>query len=142
MRTLLLTATSMDTQTRTTLVRLPDIPGEVVEVRGLVFNLVSFSSATALKVVFHHNVNLAETLSTADTTDAWAWMASGASGGGPRPLKLAFEPPFELVGVQRMDTLLSAGTGEADLVVLYTTRKEPNRTLWNALRARTSFERG
>jgi len=142
MRTFLKQATPMDTQTRTTLVRLPDIPGLVVQVRRLVFDIVSFSSVTALIVVFHHNINLAETLSTGDTTDAWAWMAAGLSGGGPRPLHLPFEPPFELVGTQRMDTQLSAGTGEGDLTVMYTTRREPNRTRWNAIRARTSFERG
>lgn len=142
MRTLLVGATSLDTQTRTTLVPLPDIPGLVVEIRRIVFNLVSFSEVTALKIVFHHNINLAETLSTADLTDAWAWMAAGASGGGPEPLHLPFDPPFEVIGTQRMDTILSAGTAEGDLLLQYTMRRETNRTLWNALRAKTSFERG
>lgn len=141
-RTLLVEAFPLDTQTRTTVLPLPDIPGIVVEVRRLVFSLRSFSEVTVLIVVFHHNVNLAVTLSTLDTTAAWAWIGSGASGGGPGPLHIPFDVPFDLIGPQRMDTQLSAGTGTGQVMVTYTTRRERNRTLWNALRAKTSFERG
>lgn len=141
-RTLLRIATALDTQTRTTLLPFPDIPGKVVEVRRLIFSLDSFSATTALLVVFNHNVNLAETLSLGDATSAWAWIAAGASGGGPEPMHIPFDPPFELIGPQRMDTQLSAGTAAARIMAIYTIRREPNRTLWNALRAETSFERG
>jgi len=141
-KTLIQAADAMDTQTRTRIVHLPDIPGQVVQVRRIVFGLESFSSATAVVVVFHHNVELAVTLSVGDTTAAWARVEAGASGGTPVFQPVVFDPPYELVGPQRMDYQLSAGTGEGSVMVTYTLRRERNRTLWNELRSRTSFERG
>lgn len=128
------------TSIATTLLRLPDIPGQVVEVRRLIFNLTSFSAATAVAIAFHHNVNLNVTLSTTNFTSQWAQMDVGASNGGPAPMHIPFDPPYELVGVQRADAQLSAGTAAGILMVIYTVRRESNRTVWNELRARTSFE--
>jgi len=121
--------------------RLPDIPGQVVEIRRVVFGLTSFSAATAVTVVFHHNVDLSITLSVGDFTDAWGRITAGASGGTPSFEPMVFDPPYELVGAQRMDYQLSAGIGEGLVMVTYTVRRERNRTLWNELRSRTSFER-
>lgn len=140
-RTLLIAADAMDTQVRTRLMRFPDIPGQVVEVRRVTFGLTSFSSATAVTVVFHHNVNLNITLSVGDFTDAWGRITAGASGGTPPFEPLVFDPPYDLVGVQRLDYQLSAGTAEGLVMAVYTVRRERNRTVWNELRSRTSFER-
>ena len=131
----------MDTQTRTRLMRFPDIPGQVVEIRRVIFGLTSFTSATAVTCVFHHNIDTSITLSVGDFTDAWGRITAGASGGTPHFAPLVFEPPYDLIGTQRMDYQLSAGTGEGLVMVMYTVRREPNRTIWNELRSRTSFER-
>lgn len=140
-RVLLIAADGMDTQTRTRLMRLPDIPGQVVEVRRVTFGLTSFSSATAVTAVFHHNVSLNITLSVGDFTDAWGRITAAASGGSPPFEPLVFDVPYDLVGVQRLDYQLSAGTGAGLVMVTYTVRRERNETVWNELRARTSFER-
>jgi len=142
MRTLLIATDAMDTQVRTRLMRFPDIPGQVVEIRRITFGLTSFSSATAVTCVFHHNIELSITLSVGDFTDAWGRITAGASGGTPSFEPMVFEPPYDLVGTQRLDYQLSAGTGEGLVMALYTVRRESNKTLWNELRARTSFERG
>ena len=141
-RSLIIPVAGMTTSVITRLLRLPDIPGQVVEVRRVIFNLTSFSAATAVAIVLSHNVNLAVTLSTVDFTAQWAQMDVGASNGGPAPMHVPFEPPIEMVGVQRVDSQLSAGTAEGVLMVVYTVRRERNRTVWNELRARTSFETG
>lgn len=143
MRTLLIAADGMTTSVVTRLIRLPDIPGQVVEVRRVTFGLTSFSSTTAVTVVFHHNIELSITLSVGDFTDAWGRITGGAGGGSESAFfPMVFDPPLELIGAQRMDYQLSAGTGEGLVMVSYTVRPERNRTVWNALRARTSFEKG
>jgi len=137
----LLAEVSATTSIVTVLLRLPDIPGQVVEVRRLTFNLTSHSAFTGVAVAFHHNVNLNETLSVGDFTSQWARMNLGVGLiEGAQPMHIPFDVPYDLVGVQRWDTQLSAGTAEATLMVIYTVRREPNRTVWNELRARTSFE--
>jgi len=128
------------TSIATVLARLPDIPGQVVEVRRVIFNLTSFSAATAVAIVLHHNINLNVTLSTVNLTAQWAQMDVGASNGGPAPMHVPFDPPYDLVGAQRVDAQLSAGTAAGILMIIYTVRREPNRTVWNELRNRTSFE--
>lgn len=140
MRTLL-AAVSATTSIVTVLLRLPDIPGQVVEVRRLMFNLTSHSAFTGLATAFHHNVNLNVTLSVGDFTSQWARMNLGVGLiEGAQPMHIPFDPPYDLVGVQRWDTQLSSGTAEATLMVNYTVRMERNKTIWNELRARTSFE--
>lgn len=138
----LLQRVEMTTTTQVVLLPFPDVPGQVVEVRRLLWQLSSFSAATAVVVVLHHNIEVAITLSTADFTAAWARIDQGASNGGPAPVEVRFEPPYDLVGKQRMDFGLSSGTAVGILTVHYTTRRESNRTVWNELRSRTSFERG
>lgn len=130
----------------TRLLRFPDIPGQVVEVRRVLWMASSFSTDTAVSLVLDHNVSLAVTLSTTENR-ASRWCAvddpHDTNGGSGHPRVVEFgEWPYELIGVQRFDHISSAGTVSGRLQVIYTLRREPNRTRWNALRARTSFERG
>ncbi len=137
----LLASSSPTTSIVTVLLPLPDIPGQVVEVRRLIVSLTSHSAFTAFSNAFHHNVNLNRTLSLGDFTSQWAHtdLGVGLIEGAP-PMHVPFDVPYDLVGVQRWDSQLSSGTAEAKLMVIYTVRREPNRTVWNELRARTSFE--
>lgn len=127
----------------TILVQLPDVPGEVVMVHRVLWMVSSFSDVTAIALTLDHNVNIAVTLST-DASSKSQWWAGdqGASGGTPPHVDVAYSPsPYELVGLQRFDHIASVGTVSGRLIILYTTRREPNRTKWNELRSRTSFER-
>ena len=133
---------SFSTQ-ETVITQLPDLPGQVVEVRRLIFGVQSFTLATAVAVRLDHNVSLAITLGVnVDLATNWAAFDVAMSGGGPPLLDVVFDVPYELIGPQRIDVVSSAGTVIGALQILYTSRSEPNRVLWNALRARTSFERG
>jgi len=132
---------SFSSQT-TQLVRLPDIPGQVVQVHLVHWAISSFSAVTGIALTLDHNVNLNITLSTnSDSKSQW-WAGDQAhSGGGSAPITIPYRPPYELVGAQRFDHISSAGTVVGKLIILYTMRLERNRTVWNELRARTSFER-
>lgn len=133
---------TFNTQT-TRLVPLPDLPGVVVLVHQVTFQMSSFSDVTAATVVLDHNIEEGLTLSvTSESTSRWFASDQGASGGGPAPTVHRYDPPYELVGKQRLDALSSVGTVSGRLVIHYTTRRESNRTRWNALRMLTSFERG
>jgi hypothetical protein len=130
----------------TILLPLPDIPGQVVQVRRVLWMASSFSVSTAVSIGLDHNVSLAVTLSTTESRGS-RWCAiedpHDDDGGSGHPRLVEFgEWPYELVGLQRFDHVSSAGTVSGRLQVLYTLRREGNRTRWNDLRARTSFERG
>jgi len=127
----------------TVLVELPDIPGLVVEVRQVNWYLESFSAETAVALRLYHNIDLSVTLAFARVPgDVWWSVGQAVGTGGPSPVQTVYDPPFDLIGAQRFDHVASAGTVIGHLVIHYTTRRESNRTLWNDLRARTSFERG
>jgi len=124
------------------LVHLPDIQGVVVLVRRVIFMVRSFSAVTGIGIRLYHDIDVSKTLAFGEIPGS-LWFAGGqaASGGGPPHMDVAYEPPIEMVGAQRCDFISSAGTVVGDLVIHYTTRSERNRTLWNELRSRTSYER-
>ncbi len=126
----------------TVLVELPDIPGVVVEVSRVLWMVESFSTATAVGVRLYHDIDMSRTLAFASIPpNLWASFSQGINVEGPAPIVIAFTPPYQLIGVQRLDFISSAGSVIGLLTIHYTVRKESNRTLWNELRARTSFER-
>jgi len=135
--------TSITSQT-TKLVELLDLPGIVVRVWSVQFMLSSFSESVAVAHALRHDVNLGTTLSTADMPGQWAHaeQPQDSDGAGLSNIIVPFWPePYELIGTQRWDVNLSAGTISVKVAIHYTLRKEPNKTRWNLLRARTSFER-
>lgn len=136
-----MTALIFSTQA-TVLVPLPDLPNQVVQVSSVIWQLGTFTAATGVVVVMHHNVSLAVTLSVNDFGSAWCRLEHAASNGGPAPAVVEYNPPYELVGPQRCDHVSSAGTVIGSLLIIYTMRAEPSDVLWNALRRRTSFEKG
>jgi len=137
-----MTRVSFSTQA-TVIVPLPDIPGRVVQVHRVLWMVSSFSAATAISIILDHNVSTAVTMSVNDFGSRWVRIDQAASGGGPPHGEYVFSPePYELIGPQRFDHVASAGTVIGTLAIFYSMRGERNRTLWNALRARTSFERG
>jgi len=139
-----ITAAGAVTAQTTRLVELPDIPGRVVQVWAVHFDLQSFSATTAVVHALSHDVNLGTTLSSNDVAGQWlhAEQSHDTDGPGQGHIVVPFWPePYELVGTQRWDIVPSAGTIIPFMTVHYTIRTERNRTNWNLLRARTSFER-
>jgi len=135
-----LTALSFSTQ-ETVLIDLPDLPGQVLQVGRVLWMPGSFAGVTAVSIALHHNTSLAGTLALTDFGSMWMRIDQHLNTVGYY-VPYDFEPPLELVGRQRCDVVSSSGTVTGVLAILYTLRTEPNRTLWNDLRARTSFERG
>jgi len=137
-------ATSGGVSTQTTiLVQLPDLPGIVVQIWALFFSLASFSANAGVAHAMHHDVNRGVTLSVFDFGSQWAHANTPVDTDGPGTLfvPIYFQPePYELIGTQRWDLLPSGGTVQCDLMIHYTTRIERNRTRWNLMRSKTSFE--
>ncbi len=126
----------------TFLARLPDIPGWVVQVHLVHWAVASFGAATSIAVTLDHNINLAITLSTnSDSKSQWFGGDQGANLEGPPAIVMPYRPPYELIGTQRFDVISAVGQVSGKLIILYTLRRETNRTLWNEIRSRTSFER-
>ena len=129
----------------TQLLRLPDLPGWVVEVHSVLAQVQSFSTSAAISMGLYHNTDLAVTLGVnAELVLQWCHLELPVDTDAAivSPVVFPFGVPYDLVGVQRWDTVPSAGTITAVISIVYTLRREPNRTLWNEIRARTSFERG
>lgn len=127
-----------------TIVPFPDLPGWVVQVHRVMIGFVGFGAASAIGNVLDHNVSLAITIDMIDSTSMWCRIDS-AFGNNPNqaPNLMVYTPvPYELIGPQRWVTVNSVGTIDVFLTVLYEMRREANKTKWNALRAKTSFERG
>ncbi len=132
------------TSQSTTLVELPDIPGQVVQVRAVHWFTSSFSQTASFVAILDHNISLAVTLSTTEDRESMWFPGIGfvdVDGPSEQP-SLRYDPPYELIGKQRFDHLATAGAMSGMLVILYTLRRESNRTVWNELRSRTSFEKG
>ena len=124
------------------LVDLPDIPGLVVEVRRVRWMVESFSDVTSMGVRLYHDIDISKTLAFGEVPDnLWCNIAQGLSGGADSQAEVVFEPAYDLIGPQRCDFIAAVGTVAGYLTIHYTTRKEANRTVWNELRSRTSFER-
>ena len=124
------------------LVDLPDIPGVVVEVRRVLWMVESFTDVTGIGVRLYHDIDVSKTLAFGETPDnLWMIIAQGLSGGADSQAEVVYDPPYDLVGKQRCDFISSVGNVVGYLQIHYTTRREPNRTVWNELRQRTSFER-
>lgn len=125
----------------TNLVQLPDLPGLVVQVWFVAFMVRSVSEATAVSFTLHHNIGTTA-ISVNDFGSMWTHGAGAYSGtANPGQIAIPFWPePYELIGTQRWDAQPSAGTVSAILQIHYTLRRERNRTVWNMLRSRTSFE--
>ncbi len=124
------------------LVELPDIPGIVVLVSLVTFMVESFSSATGLSIRLYHNIDDSVTLAFANVPGTlWMNISMGINS-DPSQASVVYNPPIEMIGKQRLDAVSSAGTVVGHLMIHYTTRREPNRTVWNELRARTSREGG
>lgn len=134
---------SVTSQT-TRLLRLPDLPGHVVEVHSVIGHVQSFSANTAVSYGLYHNTDLGVTLGmNTELAGQWAHleMPVDTDAGPPATPVFHFPVPYELIGVQRWDMAMSGGTITALISIVYTLRREPNKTLWNAIRRRTSFER-
>lgn len=124
------------------LIELPDIPGIVVEVRRVLVNVESVSTATGMGFRLYHNISNAVTLPFSEVPSSlWFWASLQATN-EMAMADVEYSPPYDLIGKQRYDTIGSAGAAITGLTILYTTRREPNRTVWNELRRRTSFEKG
>ena len=124
------------------LVQLPDIPGIVVEVHQVLWNVESFTDVTGIGIRLYHDIDVSKTLAFSEIPGAlWCAISQGLSGGADVQALVRFDPPYDLVGAQRLDHISSVGTVVGHLTIHYTTRREPNRTVWNELRSRTSFER-
>lgn len=124
------------------LVELPDIPGLVVLVSQVLWSVESFSQVTGIGIRLYHDIDVSKTLAFSEIPGAlWCNISQGLSGAADVQAVVAFQPPYELIGAQRLDHISSAGTVVGQLTIHYTTRREPNRTVWNELRSRTSFER-
>jgi len=134
--------TSVSTVQTFQLIELPDIPGIVVQVRRVVVRVASISTGTGMAFRLYHNIDDSVTLAFADIPGT-LWFDVDIQGTVENTwAETVYDPPYELIGKQRYDTLGSAGTASAGLMIMYTTRKERNRTLWNEIRARTSREGG
>lgn len=128
----------------TRLIDLPDIPGQVLQVWAVYFDNQNFSANGALTHALRHDVNLGQTLSLNDTPGQWvhAEMPQDVDGPGQNHIEVRFWPdPYELIGPQRWDIAVSGGSFTPFCTIHYTTRREPNVTKFNLLRALTSFER-
>lgn len=126
----------------TVLVDLPEIPGVVVQVSRVLWMVESFSAVTAVGIRLYHDIDVNKTLAFAEIPpNLWMLISQGLSGGSDSQAEVVFSPSYDLVGKQRFDFVSSAGTVVGHLTIHYTTRAERNRTVWNELRARTSFER-
>lgn len=124
------------------IIRLPDIPGWVVRVHRVTHFVSSFSAAAAVSAVLNHNVNLGETLSINDFGSAWCRIDQAITAEVPPGVQVYDPEPYELIGPQRWISIASAGNVISVLSIIYSMRRERNKVLWNALRAKTSFERG
>lgn len=131
------------TQQTAFLIELPDLPTLVVQVWSVFFDITSSSAATAITHTLWHDVNLGTTLSTLDVPGQWMHVSQGrAVDSLTNHIHVPFWPePYELIGPQRWVCGVSNGTVAPKCTIHYTMRKESNKTLWNLLRARTSFER-
>ncbi len=124
------------------LLELPDIPGVVVQVRRVKVRLESASTGTGMGFRLYHNIDDSVTLPFSDVPGTlWFWASMQATNEHASEEQV-YDPPYELIGKQRYDTIGSAGTAIVGLTIIYTTRRERNRTLWNEMRARTSREGG
>ncbi len=136
-------ASAITSQT-TVLLRFPDIPGQVVEIHAVIGQVQSFSASAAISMALYHNSDLGVTLGmNTEIKGQWAHLELPVDidAAVVTPVPIWFPVPYDLVGVQRWDVVPSAGTITAFISVIYTVRSEGNRTLWNELRRRTSFER-
>ncbi len=128
------------TSITTVLVPLPDLPAMVVRIWAVQFDLTSWTEATAVAQVLHHNVGTSA-LSVADFRSMWTRVSQAVGTDAMTHVSVPFWPePYELIGTQRWDTQPSAGTISATLQIHYTLRRETNATLWNLLKVKTSFE--
>ena len=116
----------------TELVELPDIPGIVVEISRVLWQVRSFTAATAIGIRLYHDVDVSKTLAFGDLPpNLWCSLSQAASNGGPAPAEVIYTPPYELIGPQRLDFISSAGTVTGEIQIHYTIRREGNRTVWN-----------
>ena len=123
------------------LIDLPDIPGQVVEVHRVKFGVRSFTDVTGVGLRLYHDIDVSKTLAfNAAPPNLWCTLNLGLSGAGQSDEQI-FTPVYDLIGSQRLDFVSSVGNVIGDLTIHYTMRRESNRTIWNELRARTSFER-
>lgn len=128
----------------TVLLRIPDIPGSVAQIHAVIGQIQSFSASSAVTFALYHNTDLGVTLGVnSNLASQWCHLELpvDVDAAVVSPVVFPFSVPYELVGVQRWDAVPSAGTVTALISVVYTLRNEPNRTLWNEIRRRTSFER-
>lgn len=94
---------------------------------------------TALASLLAHNTGPGFTFQSTDPSTAWAQLFLIGDGHAIRGEQVYDPEPYELIGKQRWVNINSAGTTTVRLAVVYSMRREPNRTLWNDLRAKTSF---
>jgi len=137
------TAGLISTQT-TRLVDLPDLPSQVVQVWAVYFDLQNFDATMAVSHALYHDVNLGITRSINEVGAQWlhAEQPMDVDGPGQPHIVVRFWPePYELIGTQRWDIVPSGGNATPFMTIHYTIRIERDRTKWNLLRARTSFER-
>lgn len=123
------------------IVPFPDIPHVVVQVTSVRITLSTFPAASAIVNILDHNTDLSITVQTNDSPTMWAKIANSFSFEPNAIHPILYDPMYELAGPQRWVLLISTGTVTAELMVQYTLRREPNLTLWTAIRKRTSIEK-
>jgi len=123
------------------IIALPDLVGWVVQVHSVRAAFESFTAVTATFSLLAHNIGLGFTFQTGEADNAWA--QNPMIGDGPAMASVErFHEPYELIGPQRWVVINSAGTVVIRLSISYSMRREPNRTLWNEIRRRTSYSTG
>lgn len=120
-------------------IQFPDLPGWVVQILRVSWQAVSFSAEAGVALNLNHNVanNVIPINDFAST-----WCRLNIASGGNRDVFQDFSAePLDLIGLQSAHFTISAGTLDSTLAIIYRLRRESNRTLWNAIRRRTSFEK-
>lgn len=125
------------------LLRLPDIPGLVVEVRSVIAQVQGVTVSSSVSHGLYHNTDQSVVHGINIVEEQWLHFEQAAVlDATPATFnRIDFDEPYDLAGPQKWEMAMSAGTVVAIMTIIYTTRKEKNRTIWNELRARTSFER-
>lgn len=123
------------------ILRLPDHNLTVVRVHRVKLQVEAFSEATTIGSLLAHDIGPGFTFQTNEPGNAWNQIYLGFSTLSPGPAtgEQVYDEPYELAGPQRWVVINAAGTVTVRLSVVYSLRREPNLTVWTALRQKTSF---
>lgn len=124
------------------ILQLPDIPGQVVEVRSVIVEEQGVNASTAISHALYHNIDQSVVHGINIVEEQWCHfeMPTVLDVAPGRRSWIDFAVPYDLVGPQKWEMSVTQLT-QCILTIVYTVRREPNKTIWNELRARTSYER-